>query len=250
MNIKYLIAFFCILSFLDGFSQNSKLSITSSSGNFFLLINNISQNPNESDTIHIRNFQEGSYHIKIINIDSIVSAEKTIYLYSNQHRQYEHIVEDSTGYIRLIGEQTENISDSIFYKYSQTNRISLDSISLKAKYPQKIKSILFPTISNYTGKKGCSSPNLINTQMIISKVENQMLTRKKKEVVLKELSDKCVQVSELKLILTTFEYEDSKLSVIKLLKPNIFDLGNIDQMDNLFQIRAYKESFNKFKKSL
>ena len=87
MNIKYLIAFFCFFLFLNGFGQNSKISITSSSGNIFLLMNNISQNSTKSDSIHINNLPEGSYHIKVINIDSIVSAEKTIYLNSNQHQQ-------------------------------------------------------------------------------------------------------------------------------------------------------------------
>ena len=81
MNIlKYFIVFFLFSNFSSGFAQNSKLSITSNSGKFFLFVNNIIQNENPTDSIHLNSFDEGSYTVKIINTDSISSVEKNIYL--------------------------------------------------------------------------------------------------------------------------------------------------------------------------
>ncbi len=249
MNInKYYIAFFlCILSQI-GFSQNAKISLTSNSGKLFLMMNNIIQNNQPKDSLHIQNIDEGSYSIKIIDVNNLTSAEKTIYINNDQHQQYEYYVEDSIAFIRLIGNYTENIPDSLFINHSINEKLPIDSLYKHTSDSLKLNSLLYPT--NYSGKTGCNLPSFINTQLITQKIENQLLTSKKKTLILNELKGKCIQVSDLKLILKTIDYEDTKLNIIKLLSTQIYDLGNLNELNNLFNIRGYQDAFNEFKSTL
>lgn len=246
--LKYHIAFFLFIAFQTGHTQEAKLSVISNSGKVLLMMNNVIQNESPSDSIHISQISEGSYTLKLLNTDSIIKVEKTIFINPDQHQQYQHSIEDSKGLLRLIGNYTELISDSIFSPFSLENKILIDSIYQFTTDSLKLNDILYST--DYIGKMGCQSPSFLNTQQIINRVESQVLTRKKREVILFELKHECVQVKDLSLILKTIEYEDSKLNIIKLLSSNIYDIENLNQLDKLFNIRGYQEAFNDLKKSL
>lgn len=247
-KLKFYIAFFLFFVLQKGNAQDAKISITSNSGHFFVLMNNVIQNPSPKDSIHISSLSEGSYNLKLINTDSIVSVDKTIFINSNQHVQYEHSVEDSIAFLRLIGNYTEVIPDSTYLKFSTTITTPVDSIFQYTTDSLKLHSLLYS--NNYKGKTGCQTPNLINTQRIIQEINKQMLTRKKREVILSELKNQCIQVKTLHIILETIEYEDSKLNIIKLLSDSIYDIENLDKLDTLFNIRGYQDAFNDLKQSL
>ena len=246
--LKYHIAFFLVIASHVGCTQDAKLSIISNSGKVLLMMNNVIQNESPSDSIHINQISEGSYTLKLLNTDSIIKVEKTIFINPDQHQYYKHSIENSTGFLHLIGNYTELISDSIFSPFSLENKIRIDSIYQYTTDSLKLNGLLYST--DYTGKTGCQSPSFINTQKIIQRVEGQMLNRKKREVILAELRNQCIQVKALGSILKTIEYEDSKLNIIQLLRDNIYDIENLNQLDNLFNIRGYQDAFKDLKKSL
>lgn len=243
----FIIAFFCFFT-THNYAQESAITIISKQNKFVLMIDNLLQNNIPTDSLHLNKITTGSYSFKIIDIDSLYSIEKTIYLNSDEHIEYHYSLEHTLADLRLIGQYTELINDSLFVQY-KANHIYSPSILLKyVTDTSKAEQLIYNT--NYSGNKGCSNPDLINIKGIIKKINAEPFSKSKQKIILKALNEKCLMVDDLFQILETLDFEDHRLSLISKLSQNIYDLDNFNQLEKLFEIQQNIISFLELKNSL
>lgn len=222
--------------------QSGKLSITSQSGRMLVLIDNVIQNETPTDSLHLKELPEGSFSIKIINTDSLSTLDKTIYINENNHEHYEHFIEGSTALLRLVGNYASPLPDSLLLPFKNDQVIKPEIIFAQFNDSSQVEiAQLFS--GNYAGKTGCNFPSLLNLNRIDKKINEQPFTKRKKDVLINELLQKCIKVEDLKTLLQNIDYEDAKLNIIQQLIPYIYDVDNLSLLSELFNLQNNKETF-------
>jgi hypothetical protein len=238
----YLFLFFVNTAFTQ---VSNKLTITSQKLPFVVLVNDVLQAEQPSTALHLKDLQDGSFDVKIVLLDSLKIEEKSIFVSNNEHLHIEIGAKKGVTFLRIVGQYLDSLQPD------QLTSLQLNDNNTQKKLLQLTKNEAFVAklspFANYTGKSGCNNPIKIDKQKLITQVEDALLTRQKTNLILSELSDKCISIADLKSVLEFIDYEDVRLAIIHELKLNLFDIDNLNQLDGLFTIKQNQEEFNRFK---
>lgn len=224
-----------------GNAQEGMLTLTSKKNiPLFLIVNDALQNEVPKDTIHIL-LPNGSNNIKIVLIDSLKFCEKNIFIQNDNNQHYQFSIENSIADLNIIGECLFKVKEANQIIYKKTNQNSFEFLKNYFSNSTFVSSI-FNQVS-YNGKKGCVYPSYINKYQLIEEISTALLTTQKVKIIIKNLTDKCIKIEDLYDILIKIDYEDTRLDLIHRLKPYIFDLDNLNELEKLFSICQYKEAF-------
>lgn len=244
--MKFQVLFFLVLFSFLGYAQEGTVTITSKKNlPLYVLVNDVLQNEVAEDTLHIT-LKEGSVNFKVISPDSLRFTEQNIFVQRNKNIQYEFSIENSAADIKIIGEylfETKQ-QNNIDYKPQSNNHI-------KEVLLQKINNIEFVnklfSYNSYSGKKGCDNPDYINKYELIRKIEDYPFTNIKVDIIIRELSGKCIKVDDIKDLIVLIDYEDIRLDCLMQLKPFVYDIDNLQLLSTLFKLKQSQETFQELK---
>lgn len=102
-------------------------------------------------------------------------------------------------------------------------------------------------VANYTGARGCASPVASSEFMALDEaLANSMFEFEKMEAVRKRLPNQCLTVDQVKVVLQHFEFEDNRVEVAKMAYQHTFDIGNFEEVLDLFILNSSKEAVQAF----
>ncbi|MCC7331214.1 MAG: DUF4476 domain-containing protein [Flavobacteriales bacterium] len=253
MDRKFSI-FFCILFiFMELTAQDASILIKSiDTSRFYVRINSnlISESPLKSVKINGFNVQ-GKYTLEIENSTDTQRFNTQIFILDKGFCHF-YIVDKKGITLKKIAPDIENIDleTQIIQlgvkpdEFVKNDTVLKDSSQVKAEEHYKLEG--------YTGKIGCSFPiKEEDFNGILVKIKSRNLENDKLQAAKELCENKCILTKQVSEILTTFEYEETKLDFAFFIYPELFDVDNfittlkpnfkfensIDQLKQQFQIK-------------
>ncbi|MCT4581389.1 MAG: DUF4476 domain-containing protein [Flavobacteriales bacterium] len=103
-------------------------------------------------------------------------------------------------------------------------------------------------VSGYTGGVGCPIPES-SVQSIKSSIEDESFSDDKMNVAKQAIKNRCITVSQVRDIMSVFDFEDKKLEFAKYAYSRTYDVDNYYLVNKDFDFSSTKEDLNKFLES-
>lgn len=100
-------------------------------------------------------------------------------------------------------------------------------------------------VSGYTGSVGCPIPES-SISSIKSSVEEESFSSDKMNIAKQATKNRCITVSQVRDIMSAFDFEDKKLEFAKYAYDRTYDVDNYYLINKDFDFSSNKESLNKY----
>lgn len=100
-------------------------------------------------------------------------------------------------------------------------------------------------VSGYTGPIGCPIPES-SVNSIKSSVEDESFSSDKMNLAKQATKNRCITVSQVREIMSAFDFEDKKLEFAKYAYDRTYDVDNYYLINKDFDFSSTKESLNKY----
>ncbi len=133
-----------------------------------------------------------------------------------------------------------------------TSRASLTTGAVELPYADStfvLDSAALDSISRldfslrYKGRRGCNDP-VRSFDKQIERLQNEEFNSRRLSKAKSSLSGQCLTVEQIDQVLSLFEFEDHKLEILQVVKPNVFDLDNVMFLSEQFALSRNQENFN------
>lgn len=100
-------------------------------------------------------------------------------------------------------------------------------------------------VSGYTGNIGCAIPES-SVSSIKSSVEDESFSDDKMNVAKQAIRNRCITVSQVRNIMSVFDFEDKKLEFAKYAYERTYDVDNYYLVNKDFDFSSTKDELNKY----
>ena len=148
-----------------------------------------------------------------------------------------------------IGSTTTNTNSNV--DYSSTTTTTTTTTTSNSGYDYGTSDIevveVAPVqyVSGYTGNLGCPMPES-SVNSIKSSVEDESFSDDKMNVAKQALKNRCITVSQVRSIMSVFDFEDNKIEFAKFAYDRTYDIDNYYLVNKDFDFSSTKEELNKY----
>jgi hypothetical protein len=116
--------------------------------------------------------------------------------------------------------------------------------------PEPVKEPEVYRMPGYSGKIGCSWP-MTGTEFAEAKksIEAKSFEDTKKTLAMQIVGDRCLTVDQVKEIMGTFSFEDTKLEFAKFAYDHTYDISNYYKLSDAFSFESSMEELNEYVRS-
>ncbi len=129
---------------------------------------------------------------------------------------------------------TTTTTSSSGYDYGTTNTQNDVGVTTSVVY-----------VDGYTGAVGCPIPES-SVQSIKSSIEEESFSDDRMNVAKQAIKNRCITVSQVREIMSVFDFEDKKLEFAKYAYNRTYDVDNYYLVNKDFDFSSTKEDLNKF----
>ena len=159
------------------------------------------------------------------------------------------IVEESELVVNLIGEETISTRPEPTPKKNQKGKkIKADSTTADRIYPDITFEELFRRVNTigYSGKTGCKLPiSDVSFARNYEPMQQLLFERERIQAAKKFISASCLLSRQLGKLLELTEFDDTRLELVTSARGQIFDLENLRQLAEKFNLTSHREKFLK-----
>lgn len=192
------------------------------------------------------NLEVGIYQVSIISDPHFVSDQFQVRLEESKMYKFELGFEDNKLSLLPVGEAE---IDTLPAKPEVKKPLKKGQ---KAPKPEPVigrtlpgitldSLLLFGHLKDYKGKVGCSGGySEAGFKRSLEDIRSKDFERQKLELTLSILSQSCVSVSQLSQLIDFFEFDETRLQVVKAAKGHILDPGNTTGLERKFTLSENK----------
>jgi hypothetical protein len=184
-GMKHLLAFVGLFYIHAAIAQDSgKVTIGAQKLPFVVLANDVLQNEAPTNQLHLSYIPAGSVTFKVISLDSLKFAERTVFINPDEHIQLEFGIRQKLPYVRLVGHYLDSVSAELLSPIKLEDAQSYTKLLAMSKNNQAFVDQL-NEFTSYKGTRGCKNPERLNRNELLEQLEQTLLTRQKTNIIFK-----------------------------------------------------------------